>query len=161
MTKFVVSLVVVLAITWLLFSGMWDQPLLLSLGAASVLFTVWLSRRLGLVDREGHPVHRLAATLRYLPWLVGQVVQANLHVTRCVLSRRCEIRPRIVRYPHGQHTDLGRTTLANSITLTPGTVTIHVRDRELWFYALDDACAQGVLSGEMDRRVRRIEGPER
>lgn len=159
MTKFVVSLAIVLAITWLLFSGMWGHWLLVSLGAASVLFTVWLSRRMGVVDREGHPVHRLAAALQYLPWLILQVVLANIHVTRRVLGPRCNIRPRIVRYRHEQRSDIGRTTLANSITLTPGTVTIHVRERELWFYALDEESARGVLSGEMDRRVRRVEGP--
>jgi len=159
MTKIIVSLTLVLATTWLLFSGMWTDPLILALGALSVGLSVWMSLRLGVADREGHPIHLLLPALRYLPWLVLQVVKANIHVARRVLGPRTALRPRIVRYHHQQVSDLGRTTLANSVTLTPGTVTLHVRKHELWVYALDEECAQGVLNGEMDRRVRRIEEP--
>jgi multicomponent Na+:H+ antiporter subunit E len=156
--KYTVSLALVLAIIWLLFSGMWYHPIIVPLGIASVTLTVWLTWRLAVLDREGHPAHLLVRSLRYWPWLLLQILQANLHVARRILSPKLAISPRIVRLKTSQHTDLGRTILANSITLTPGTVSIHVRKNEIWFYALDAESAEGTLSGEMDRRSRTFEG---
>lgn len=158
MSKLIVSLTLVLTFSWLLLSGMWDHAIILALGAGSVALSVWLSLRLGILDREGHPIHLLPASVRYLPWLTIEVVKANIHVARRILEPRPAISPRIVRLPITQKSDLGRTILANSITLTPGTVSIYVRAHELWFYALDEDCAQGALSGEMDRRVREFAG---
>jgi multicomponent Na+:H+ antiporter subunit E len=161
MPKLIISLAILLAAIWLLLSGMWDHAILVPLGAASVALSVWLSHRLGVIDREGHPIHLLRASPRYLSWLLVEVIKANVHVARRILEPRLNISPRIVRLPITQQTDLGRTILANSITLTPGTVTIHVRGRELWFYALDEECAQSSLSGEMDRRAREFAGEKR
>jgi multicomponent Na+:H+ antiporter subunit E len=156
--KYVVSLAFVLAVIWLLFSGMWYHPVIVPLGAASVVLSVWLAARMGILDREGHPVHILTRSLRYWPWLLLEITRANLHVARRILSPKLDIDPRIVRLRSSQRTDLGRTILSNSITLTPGTISIHVRGDEIWFYALDEACAEGTLSGEMDWRARRFEG---
>jgi multicomponent Na+:H+ antiporter subunit E len=133
-------------------------PIIVPLGAVSVVLSVWLSRRLGIVDRLEHPLSRLAAALRYWPWLLIQILRSSTQVARHVLSPTLNIKPRIVRLPMTQQTDLGRATLANSITLTPGTTSIHVRQNEIWFYALDEDSALDTLSGEMDRRVRQFEG---
>lgn len=159
MRKSDVILAVVLAVIWLLFSGFWTHPILVPLGAASVVFTVWLSRRLGVSDALHQPLKRLLAGLRYWPWLLVEITTSSIHVAKRILARRIDIDPRIVRLPTTQRTDLGRAILANSITLTPGTVSIHVRNDEIWFYALDAESAEGTLSGEMDRRVRAFEGP--
>jgi len=155
--RYVASLAFLLAGTWLLFSGMWTNPILVPLGAVSVMFSIWLSHRLGILDRTARPMRIILASLRYWPWLLGQIVLSSMQVARQVLSPRLDINPRIMRLPMTQQTDLGRAMLANSITLTPGTVSIHVRKDEIWFYALDAESAQGTLSGEMDRRVRRFE----
>ena len=157
MLRYVASLAFLLAGTWLLFSGMWTNPILVPLGAVSVMFSIWLSHRLGILDRTARPMRIILASLRYWPWLLGQIVLSSMQVARQVLSPRLDINPRIMRLPMTQQTDLGRAMLANSITLTPGTVSIHVRKDEIWFYALDAESAQGTLSGEMDRRVRRFE----
>lgn len=152
------GLAVILAVIWLLFSGMWTHPVMIPLGVVSVALCVWLSARLAIVDREGLPLHVLGRGLRYWPWLLARIVLSNLHVARRIVQPRLAINPRIIRLDTSQHSDLGRTILANSITLTPGTVSIHVRERELWFYALDDESARYALSGEMDRHARDFEG---
>lgn len=157
MFRYITSLALLLAGIWLLFSGHWTHPVLVPLGAGSVLFSVWLSYRLGILDRTTPPIRLILLSLRYWPWLLGQIVLANLHVARTVLAREIVIQPQIRRSPSSQTTDLGRAMLANSITLTPGTVAIHVRSNEIWFYALDDHSAEDTLSGEMDRRVRAFE----
>jgi multicomponent Na+:H+ antiporter subunit E len=156
--KYVISLTVTLFSIWLLFSGQWTHPLLVSLGAASVAFTVYLAYRMRILDREGHPVHLLVPVIKYLPWLAWEVVKANLVVAGHIVRGRKSLSPRICRLDTTQKTDLGRVFLANSITLTPGTVTVYVRKQEVWFYALTEELEQGVLSGEMDRRVTRLEG---
>ncbi len=158
MLKYTVSLALVLAIIWLLFSGMWTHPIILPLGAVSVALTVWLSIRMKIVDREGHPLHLLLPSLRYWPWLLVQITKANLRVARHILAGPGSISPRMARVESSQKTELGRTIYANSITLTPGTVTVHVRDREIWFYALSEEIEQSLTSGEMDRRATRFEG---
>lgn len=158
MLKYTISLTVILALIWLLFSGLWTHPVILPLGAASVALSVWLAWRLGVLDREGHPLHLLIPSLRYWSWLLVQITKANGAVAMAILSPRGRVNPRLVRLPITQKTELGRTILANSITLTPGTVSVHVRDREIWFYALNEHIAEDLLSGEMDRRATRFEG---
>ena len=155
--KYTISLTVILSVTWLLFSGHWTHAILVPLGALSVAFSVYLSRRMRIVDREGHPIQMLLPLIRYLPWLVREVVKSNLIVARHILLGRKSLSPRISRVEITQKADFARVTLANSITLTPGTVSIYVREREIWFYALTEELEQGVLSGEMDRRVTRME----
>ncbi|MDQ2068967.1 Na+/H+ antiporter subunit E [Natronospira bacteriovora] len=158
MLKYTVSLAIVLAIIWLLFSGMWTHPIIVPLGAASVALTVWLATRMKIVDREGHPLHLIVPSLKYWPWLLLEIVKSNITVARHVLAGKGSINPRLSRVKASQKTELGRTIYANSITLTPGTVTVHVRDNEIWFYALSEAIEQGVLNGEMDRRATEFEG---
>ncbi|QTF93577.1 Na+/H+ antiporter subunit E [Halomonas sp. BM-2019] len=158
MFKYVISLSVTLFAIWLLFSGQWTHPILVPLGAASVAMTVYLAYRMRILDREGHPVHLLVPVIKYLPWLAKEVVKANLVVAGHIIRGRNSLSPRLCRLDATQKTDLGRVFLANSITLTPGTVTVYVREQEVWFYALTEELERGVLSGEMDRRVTRLEG---
>lgn len=158
MFKYVISLTGILFAIWLLFSGQWTHPVLVPLGAASVAVTVYLAYRMRILDREGHPIHLLIPVIQYLPWLVKEVVKANLVVAGHIIRGRKSLSPRLCRLDATQKTDLGRVFLANSITLTPGTVTVYVREQEVWFYALTEELERGVLSGEMDRRVTRLEG---
>jgi len=156
--RFDLTLAGILALIWVLFSGYWDHPLLLSLGLASVVLVIFLSRRLHILDPLGQPFHRVGVSFGYWWWLLGKILQANLHVARRILSPRMAIDPRIERLRISQQSELGRAILANSITLTPGTVTVHVRDREIWFYALDAESADPAVLAEMDRRAREFEG---
>ena len=158
MLKYAVSLTLIMAAIWLLFSGQLTHPILVPLGAVSVALTVYLAYRMRILDREGHPIHLLIPVIKYLPWLLKEVVKANLVVAAHILRGSRSLSPRISRLDASQNTDLGRVFLANSITLTPGTVTVYVREQEVWFYALTEELEQGVLSGEMDRRVTRLEG---
>ena len=156
MQKSDAGLALILAVIWLLFSGFWTDPVIVPLGIASVVLSVWLSRRLGIVDRFDHPVRLFGRGIRYWLWLLVEIARSAIQVARHVLSPTLRISPRIVRLPTTQQTDLGRAILANSITLTPGTTSIHVLDNEIWFYALDEESAADTLSGEMDRRARRF-----
>jgi len=142
---------------WFSWSGH-TEPLLLGLGLASSLVVALLSRSLDIVDRESTPFDLTARTIPYVIWLGWQVVLSNLEVIRRVLRPRPDDRASILRVPTSQQSDLGKVTYANSITLTPGTVTLALSGSTLTVHALTPAAAAGLRDGEMDRRVSVVEG---
>jgi multicomponent Na+:H+ antiporter subunit E len=105
-------------------------------------------------------VRRLPWLIVYAAWLLVEIVRANLHVARVVLDPRLPVDPVVVRVAMPVTDDLVVTTYANSITLTPGTVTLDVEEGELIVHALTPAMAAAVVSGDMARRIARVFGVE-
>ncbi len=147
------SLGLVLFGTWLLLSGIYDVPLMLAFGVGSTAIVVAIAMRMGIVDREGHPIHLLPRVVLSWTWLLAEIMKSNLDVARRVLARSPDISPTLVRLPTRLGTDLGRVTYANWITLTPGTVSIIVEPGELVVHALTREGAASLEEGEMERRV--------
>lgn len=155
----VVSLAVALFVFWLLLSGHFDLFLVGSGAIAAVLIAL-LGLRLGLDDEEGHPVEFIPAGLVYWPWLAKEIVKSTIDVARIILNPALPISPRLIAVRPGEKTAVGVVTYANSITLTPGTITVEVdrHDRRFIVHALTEAGAAGVETGDMDRHVRSFEG---
>jgi multicomponent Na+:H+ antiporter subunit E len=151
-----VSLGLVLFVTWLLLSGFFE-PLLLSLGVASSVAVVWIAHRMDVVDHEGHPVHLGARVIAYWPWLMGEIVKANIDVAKRIVDPRLPIQPSVFWTKTSQKSELGQVIYANSITLTPGTVSVRVVDGSILVHALTDQAAADVEQGGMDRRVTALE----
>ena len=103
-------------------------------------------------------MHITWAALRYLPWLLWEIVKANIDVARRVIHPNLPIAPSLFDAPVSQQTDLGQALYANSITLTPGTVSVDLGPGVIRVHALHDGAADGVLEGEMDKRVSAVEG---
>ncbi len=141
---------------WLSLSGHYT-PLLLSFGVGSCALVVYLSLRMDVVDEEGVPVHVSARFALYLPWLMKEIFVANVAVARIILAPRMVISPRIVVFHGSQQTDLGRVIFANSITLTPGTITIGVEGHDFEIHALTAADLETNEEDEMDRRCTWVE----
>ena len=129
----------------------------MGLGFISSASTVFLARRMGIVDAEGLPLDLVPGLLRYAPWLFGTVIQANFDVARRILHPRLPITPTVIRVPAEQRTAPGRVSYANSITLTPGTISLEVSDDEIEVHALSVDAAEDLQSGEMGRRVVALE----
>ncbi len=151
------TLVIVLAGTWILLSGHWSF-FLLSLGVASVAVTVLCGVRLKIVDKESVPVHLLPGLIRYTPWLIGQIIQSSLHVARRVLSPKLPISPTIIHIDTQQTDALNSVSYANSITLTPGTISLDVGKDQIEVHALTSESAESLKSGLMAKKVRKMEG---
>ncbi len=151
------SLAATLYAFWLVLSGIYT-PFLLAAGAAASVAVAWLAGRMEIADREGHPLHLTFAALAYWPWLIKEIVKSGWQVARIVLDPRLPISPTLVRLRPSQRTAVGLVTHANSITLTPGTITIEADHREFLVHALTREGAAGVVDSEMDRRVCRMEG---
>ena len=152
-----IALAVGLVLLWLLLSG-YFFTLIIALGIASIALVLWLAHRMDVVDHESHPVHMGVKGLVYFPWLMWEVVKANVDVAFAILGGNEAIAPRMMKVTASQRSDVGRVTYANSITLTPGTVTVYVDGNVFLIHALTEASAEGLETGDMDTRVKALEG---
>ena len=155
--KHVLALSTLLAAFWLINSGHYT-PLILSFMVVSVLFVAVLCRQMDVVDGESQPLDLTFTIPVYWVWLIKEVVVANIAVARCVWLGAGSISPSVIKVKANQKTDLGIVIYANSITLTPGTVSIDLEGNEITVHALTKESAADLLTGEMDRRVCRVEG---
>jgi len=155
--RHVLSLSALLSIFWLVNSGHYT-PLLLSLMVVSVFSVAALCHYMDVVDGESQPLYLTFTLPGYLLWLFKEVVLANIAVARCVWLGKESTSPCVITVSAHQKTDLGIVIYANSITLTPGTVSIDLEGNQILVHALTGEAADDLLSGEMDRRVCRVEG---
>ena len=110
------------------------------------------------VDHESHPVHMALKGLTYFPWLIVEIIKANLDVAIAIVRGDEAIAPSTIQVNASQRSDVGRVTYANSITLTPGTVTVYVDGNAFLVHALTRNSAEGLQTGDMDARVTKLEG---
>jgi multicomponent Na+:H+ antiporter subunit E len=142
---------------WLALSGHYSA-FLIACGCAISLAAVAATARMGTDDDEAMPIAVFAGIPGYYPWLIMEIAKSAWNVTKIILHPRLPISPVMTTVLASQKTTTGVATYANSITLTPGTVTTGVSGHRLTLYALTREGALGVEEGEMDRRVRRFEG---
>ena len=141
---------------WLVLSGHFE-PLLMGFGVASSVLVVFIAARMEVTDREGLPFHVGGRFFVYFPWLMKEIFVANLHVAKIILDPKLPITPILVHYRASQETDLGRAIYANSITLTPGTITTGVNGPELEIHSLTWFDVDGREEDEMDSRCTWVE----
>ena len=155
--KYTLALAVILSASWLVWSGILT-PFILILGGLSCLVTVFISLRMRVVDEEGAPLMMGVRTaFLFIPWLLLEIVKSNVAVTRTILSRDMNLKRNMVAVPIGPKSELGKVLLANSITLTPGTVSVRTGDDEIMVHALSFEGAAEDISGEMNRRICNME----
>lgn len=157
MGRFII-LVLVLAALWLLLSGYFDHPLLLTFGAGSVLFAAWLARRAAVLDDDSVPASLFPRILGYWIWLGGEIGKANLMVMRQALAVEPKLSPKLFTVPNPPRSTVGKVTFANSITLTPGTVSVDLRENEILVHGLTEELCDVAAITDMGNRVARAEG---
>lgn len=146
---------------WVLLSGMFDV-FHLTLGVVScLLVTVFSHDLLFYGEKKSSWLRSIIGAALYAPWLFWQIVLANLEVAWIVLHPRMPdlIEPRLFRFKTFLKRPISRVTFAQSITLTPGTITVDLHDDEFTVYALTRSAAE-ALPGEMERRVGRAFEPQ-
>ncbi len=137
MVKSAFVLLLVLALYWLTLSGYFDNTVLFVTGGISVLVVVGLTARMKLLDGETVPyLHGKA--LGYYAWLFKEIVKANMSVVKAVLNPDMQISPSVFKVDMPHSTDMGKTVFANSITLTPGTISVEMQDGQILVHALLD-----------------------
>lgn len=139
---------------WLLLSGHYEPWFVVS-GAVLTVATVGFCLLKGITDEEGFPVEKLPRGLIYWPWLGWQMVLSALNVSRIILHPKLPISPTMVKVDAKERTAVGLTTYANSITLTPGTISVEVSEqgRAVWVHCITRGNAEGLGDDEMNGRV--------
>lgn len=159
--KYLLTLALALIVSWLLWSGHFtkDDYFLLGLGGLSCLLCLWISLRMKIVDEEGAPVQLgLRPFTTYAPYLIKEIVVSNIEVAKIILSPKLPLSRTMIDVHATQKTEMGRVILANSITLTPGTVSVNMgSDDKIVVHALSFEGAEEELSGDMGRRICKLE----
>jgi len=146
---------------WVMLSGMFD-PFHLSLGVVCCLLIAQFSSHLLFHERKvGLSVKQTIGIILYQPWLFWEITISSLQVAYLVLHPKMQEKmdPQLIRFKTILKTQFAKVTFAQSITLTPGTITVSINDDEMTVYALTSAAAQS-LPGEMERRVAKALEPE-
>ncbi len=145
-------------IFWILLSGEFTFILITS-GVIASLITAYLSHDIfvGKADLKTE-TGRVFKFIVYIPWLLWEIILANFEIAYLVLNPKPLVDPQLVRFKNDLKTDLGVVTLAHSITLTPGTVTVEANGEEFVIHAIWQKSADGIIGGEMQRKVMKIEG---
>ena len=159
-----ITIFLLLLATWAVFSGKFDT-FHLGLGALSSLIVTWLSQDLLFKNREKGLAGRLVEATRFLAyafWLLWQIILANVHVFKLAMTKEGEkeMSPRVMKFKTKLKTDFAKFVYANSITLTPGTITIQINGNEYLVHAISETVAKDLLTGEMERRVAAVFEPE-
>ena len=142
-------------VIWLLLSGHYD-PLLLTLGVLSCITCLYVTWKAKFIDEEGLPLHLLIRLPIYTVWLFKEIIKANIDTAKIIIINNPD--PQNFRVKSSQKTEAGKVTYANSITLTPGTVTTVLDGDILEVHALSSDMADDVKRGAMDKKVSWLEG---
>ena len=139
---------------WLLMSGHYTV-LITSLGVISCLLCVYLTIKGKFLDNETIPIYFFPRLIQYTIWLIKEIFISNITTAKVILSQSEE--PELFSVKATQKTNEGKVTYANSITLTPGTVTTQIKDNVFEVHALTKEFGDDVRSSEMDRMVTWLE----
>lgn len=151
------SLFVALLLFWLALSGHYT-PFLTGAGVVSALVCIMAAHVMGAADREAHPMHLFGRALTYFPWIVWEICKSAWTVAKIIVHPSLPISPTMTSVAASQRTAVGVATYANSITLTPGTITTAVKGNALTVHALVRDGAIDLEGGGMDARVTQFEG---
>ena len=148
----------ILFLLWIVFSGRFDG-FHITLGLISSAIVAVFSGDLLFTSDEPRDILRLwLRMLAYIPWLLYQIFLANLHVMYLVFHPKMKelINPQIIEFDSQLKDDFARTTFANSITLTPGTITVNVTALGRFsVHCIDDKSGQS-LPGDMELKIARV-----
>ena len=143
---------------WLLLNGQWTVEIALVGCAVCGLVYLFMWKFMGYSPKkEWRLVRRLPALAGYVLWLIGQIFSSAAATIRLIWSPRLIAEPRLVAFRSRLRTKKGRVLLANSITLTPGTITADQREDRFLVHCLDSDFARGLTDSAMEKRILRLE----
>ena len=148
---------IILFLNWIIWSGMFDA-FHLSLGIISCAIVTYTTHDI-LFTRERFSYKQIIEVwrfIKYIPWLLWQIILSNIHVAGLVLSPKMPIEPHMIRVKVRLKKDISIVTYANSITLTPGTITADIADGEFYIHCISKKVADDLFTGEMENRVAHI-----
>ena len=149
---------IILLVTWLLLSGVY-KPLILALGFLSIFITIYFVRRMETVDSYDIKLNlNLFKFFMYFLWLLAEIMKSNIQVVKAIIKGDNSLNKKMFYQITSQKSDIGKVIFANSITLTPGTISVHLDEKGILVHALN--FQQSDLKGlkDMDEKVSETEG---
>lgn len=143
--------------TWLLWSGHY-VPLVITLGVISCVLVLGLARRAGFFEDDLYALHLGPRLPRYWMWLLAEITRANFAVARIILNPRMTVSPCLTHIDASDLPPVVQATLANAITLTPGTLTTDVDQGHIEVHCLTREIAAQLEQGEMRARAGKLSG---
>lgn len=149
--RYAFILTIAMIAAWLTLSG-YFIPMILTFGVISIAIVLWMCSRMKILDGETVPYMTSLQTLSYYVWLFIEIVKANVQVVKAVLSPDLEVSPTMVKIPLNSDVDIAETMFANSITLTPGTVSVDMKPDHILVHALLEEMSAPEDFAEMGQR---------
>jgi multicomponent Na+:H+ antiporter subunit E len=150
--KHLTAWLIVLTAFWLLLSGMF-QPLLLVFGVLSIALVLWVIVRMDKVDREAESIAFSPYFVSYVFWLLGQIMLSSGQVIKIIWARKIALNPALAVLEFDPELKGGRVLYANSLTLTPGTLSVDLNEHSITVHALDSQSIVELKEGEMQQRI--------
>ena len=148
---------ILLAVFWLLLSG-FIQPLLLSFGVISVAIVLLVIKLMDAIDEQPRTIGSPLAALIYIPWLLYQIFLSSIQVTRLIWTGKTKVSPSIAKLPVSSVPENKKVLYANSITLTPGTLSVDLDEKEVTVHALESSSIEELKQGGMADKIAKTWG---
>ena len=133
---------------WCVLANCWESPQV-AMGAGAALAVAWLN-----TEQTGSRVSlRVFRMLRYCLWLAGSIFRSGCHLSLLILNPRLPINPKMIRHRCELSNDSSAVLLGNSITLTPGTITVELDSNDLIVHTIDDSSAADVTDRHIERQI--------
>ena len=147
---------------WILLNGKWTAEIAIVGAVLSALIYAFMCAFMDCSpSKEWRLIRRAPKLAGYVCFMIAEIFRSAFTVMRFIWTPRDVIEPQLVSFDSKLKTDSARVLLADSITLTPGTVTVTMRGGKFLVHAIDSSMAEGIDSNEMLRRVADLEGGDR
>lgn len=153
-----IEIFIILFLTWIIMSGIFELKFIFYAVLACAAISTLCLRVLKIKAMKSEKVYFMLEMnwfkfIAYFLWLIVQILKSAWYVSKVTLFKRGEISPSVVWFSVDYDNPLAVSLLANSITLTPGTITIDIKEGVYSIHALTDETAEGVLDGSMQEKV--------
>ena len=143
---------------WVIFNGSFTLEIaVFGLVIAAAMFAFTCKFMDYSIEREKQNIRNVFKLISYLFLLIKEIIIANIAVIRLILTQKEEVEPRLVTFRSNLKTSSARAFLANSITLTPGTITVALEDEQYTVHCLDESMAEGIEDLEFQKRLSKLE----
>lgn len=145
-------------LVWVVFNGRLTLEIaLFGVAVAGAVFA-FVCKFMGYsLQKELRFYKKIPSFFQYLYYLVKEIIAANITVSRMILTRKEQMEPVIVHVRTDLKTETARMMLANSITLTPGTITVALTENDLLVHCLDKSLSQGMEDSVFVRLLHKME----
>lgn len=148
-------------ICWIIFAGDFTLEIMLfGIGVSAVVFWFQCKFLDYSIEKEKNLYRNIKWGIVYAVILILEILKANIGVMHLILSPKYEVEPKLVRFRTDLKTDIARVILANSITLTPGTITVTLEGDEYVVHCLDASMAEGMDDSIFVQLLHQLERKE-